>query len=444
MSATAEKVKKRRKRRHHHPVIRHNRKIIHLRSDETHFRDKAAATGVSDHDREKLTHKAEVAAAKAKYLELQNNRTTHNGHLAYPFITILKFVFGFIFCLEVGILSVSGVYDVLLELPIPTKIYSGIIAAVGLAFLVGGFIAYLHSRKESRPIASTVASMVTGVILLLASGVAFYFAFTHPAQHTVTDAYHFLMQSPDQRHLFMRKLPEGLVSGLLSVYWFFKCGLRAAKNFAYYYWPLRWFSVPGDSKKAETWKLMVVPVMAIAFAVGTWLALYYLLLWHHHDQGVLDWVHHKLPFHWNVVPAATQTGFLGTFVASITVAWPAFIIGFVSARFWGRAPSMGPTYDAVQYEALHRVAKSGGRLEGEGRGKRGALRFWQSRPHQAEIIGVYLDGQAYPGGAVAYAKSELDKIGRGVRSLFLTVEVGLLPLAIIGFVFVYIIAKKGG
>jgi hypothetical protein len=396
-------------------------------------------------------NKAGSADAKRKYLEALNQRTTWNLPGVYITNTILKWTFGFIFCLEFGVLAVSGVYDLVLETEVPLKVYGGLIVVIGAAFLILGAIFFRHNRQNDRGTASAVAAMIAGVIILAFSAGVFYTAFVvsvrHPWVQTQTDAYHYWVESAQVRHLFYRKEPEGLVAGLMSVFWTWCCAVRAAKDYKYYYGPLRgWFSTPGDNRDAETWKFMVVPFLAIAFAIGTQLLLWYWLLYRHNDQSVSNWLRSWIPVHVSMIPAASQTGLVDTFVASVTVAWPAFIIGFVSSRFWGRAPAGGPINDAVKVMSWSRI-QSKGQLE-SGDGLKGALRWWQSRQQQGTIIEEFTTGESWTHpddesvhGTVAYAQYQLSLVGKGPLFLIRTIQMSLPFLVIVGFIYVYIIAR---
>jgi hypothetical protein len=316
---------------------------------------------VSDTTRKRAARKARVLHAKWEYLDLLDHRHNWNWPVISPVGTVLKFAIGMASCIFIGSLAVSGVYDTLWELPIPIKLWGAAVALVGLTIAGLGVESFFRNRQRGRSIASPIVAMVIGAVILYFSARAWIAILNHPHWKEPSDLWHYLVPDKVKRHLLYRKEPEGLVGGLLAVYWFWKAGVKGAKNYKWFYRPLQPFSVPGDDKDAVAWKFWVMPALAILAALPVWIGGYYLLIRHHNDATVSHWIHDGIPWHSNLFPAATNTDMLSRFVGSITLTWPAAVIGFISARFWGRAPAAGPVEDAQKVAAWTAIARHDGR-----------------------------------------------------------------------------------
>jgi len=418
------------------PGTRHAKQVGKIkdkvRDVRAKFDDPRRAARNRTHRRD--TKKLHKAQAKLELIELLAvKRFLNKAEM------LAKLVFGFIVCLYAGKLSVTGVYDLVWETNIPLKIFAGIIITLG-ALAAGLSLRAKLKTSKNEPWLGVAGG---GLIIVLGIQV-FAFAKANPQIHNNTEFWHYLVPNANVRHLLFRALPEGLIGGVLWVYWNWNHYRRCAVP----HWsePVQrraHWATPGDPKSAMAWQVWLTPVLLCAVAaIPAYLMFRGILFGHEHAAPVHSWAHREVPWKANIAAVEQNPAITDKLAATVTSGWPIWLIGFVCAQL-ARPVAFGVIDDAQRVQTLVDVSKSHGHLEGWHLHK--ALHFWQMRGYQGRIVEEFQHGQDYRStqhedrtGPVGYAQDQLDAIGSYVRVPIRLGQRLMIPLILVGWYYLYI------
>jgi hypothetical protein len=206
--------------------------------------------------------------------------------------------------------------------------------------------------------------------------------------------WHWWIHNDGLRHLLFRAWPEGLIGGLYWAYYNWDQIKRTA-NHHWYDTMFKWmgYSSLADDDPAVAWQLVVLPIFVIGFALPATLLLYFTAV--KHEAGVHAFIHTYAP--WkdiNAFPNPKNKAVLDKLMDTVALSWPIWLIGVISANFYGRMPAFGPLGDLQQVQSWRRLVKKNGSLHG-------ALAFWQMDGKQKRIgkeweTGANLAGKVIP------------------------------------------------
>ena len=384
--------------------------------------------------------KMDQAEAKTEMKRLLAQRRFAGHRVIRKTIDIIKILVIVALGGVVGKYAVTGFYDTVLETHQPLVRYTIECLALATAIVLYGH----HRARRGKPTSWGTVYFLAGLVAtlgiyaldihLLRPELA---TSTYPLE-TNTDLWHWTVRNATVRNIFMRDWPEGLFGGLFGVFY----GWNTLKRRSKHHFMTRLFkgwlcNLEEEDRSVTSWMVWLTPVLIVVFGLP-----FAILAWHGTLFGtdIHAWVHHLVPWHANLPLNNQQSNLLAKAQDSVTASLPMFIIGFASARWFGRVPAFGVIDEYQEYLALRRVAKFGKRGLNGHIFRRGILRWYQSTGYQLALIQEYNFGQ-HNGDPVAYADARLATYDHGLVVPLRLAQTLIWVLVPVGMYFLMVVAK---
>lgn len=377
------------------------------------------------------------AEAKAERRQLLAQRRFSSHKVLRWTMDFIKFLILAAVAAFVGKYAITGAYDLLWEMHQPLVRYAvEFLALAGLTVTYGSFRA-----GRGKPTSWGTVWFLSGLFTAWAVAVLII----HHLEPHIADStalWHWIAPNDTVRDIFGRNWLEGLYGGLFGVFVGWDTVKRRSKHRLLSKPFKGWMSnLEEEDRDVRSWMVWITPVLVVVcglpFAYLAWRGELDVSA---HATAFHNWVRSVVPWHANVPLDNTQTTLLAKAQDSVTSALPMFIIGFASAKWFGRVPAFGVIDEYQEYLALRRIAKRGNRGLYGHLFHRGILRFYQSTGYQLALIQEYGIGVS-KGEPVAYAQQRLAKYDHGLIVPLRLAQFLLWVLIPVGAYFLLHVAK---
>lgn len=375
--------------------------------------------------------------AKAEMQRLLMQRRFSHHRVIRKAMDITKLLVFVATCGIVGKYAVTGGYDLLWETNQPLVRYA--LEFLALAALV--LLIARHRHKRQLPNSWGTVYFLSGLLTAWAITVLIIHVLV-PQLGTNTDLWHWMISNDTIRHVFGRDWLEGLFGGLFGVFVGWNTLKRRSKPHLLSRLFKGWMcNLEEEDREVHSWMVWLTPVLVVAFGLPlAYLAWRGTLFGHDEATHLHNWAHSVVPWHVNLPLDNQQTNLVAKAQDSVTSALPMFIIGFASARWFGRIPAFGVIDEYQEYMSLRRIAKKGNHgLHGH-MFRRGIIRWYQSGGYQLALIQEYEFG-VKQGDPVAYAEGRLATYDHGLIVPLRLFQFMVWVLVPVGAYFLLVVAK---